>query len=67
MKMMFPKLFEPATIGRLDIDNRIIKAPTFLCMCNPDGSVSDILIRFYAETARGGSGLVIVEGTRGVM
>ena len=35
-------------------------------MCNPDGSVSDILIRFYAETARGGSGLVIVEGTRGV-
>ncbi|MGD0661989.1 MAG: FAD-dependent oxidoreductase [Syntrophorhabdales bacterium] len=66
MKSMFPKLFEPAKIGRLGVDNRIIKAPTFLCMCNPDGSVPDILIRFYAETARGGTGLVIVEGTRGV-
>jgi len=66
MKSIFSRLFEPAKIGRLEIDNRIVKAPTFLCMGNPDGSVTDILIRFYEETASGGSGLVIVEGTQGV-
>ena len=61
MNSMFPKLFEPGKIGRLEIGNRVIKAPTMLFMCNPDGSVTDILIRFYEETTRGGSGLVIVE------
>jgi 2,4-dienoyl-CoA reductase-like NADH-dependent reductase (Old Yellow Enzyme family)/thioredoxin reductase len=61
---MFPKLFERGRIGKLEIDNRIIKAPTMICLANPDGSVSDILIRHYAETTRGGAGLIIVEGTR---
>lgn len=66
MNSMFPKLFERGKIGRLEVDNRIIKAPTMVCMGNPDGSVTGILIRFYEEVARGGSGLVIVEGAREV-
>lgn len=64
MKSMFPKLFERGKIGQLEIENRIVKAPTMMCMCNADGSVTDILIRYYEETARGGCGLVIVEGAR---
>ena len=66
MKSMFPKLFERGKIGRLEIENRVIKAPTMVCLCNPDGSVTDILVRFYEEVACGGSGLVIVEGAREV-
>ena len=62
MSNIFPKLFERGKIGRLEIDNRVIKAPTLVFLCNPDGSVTDILVRFYEEVARGGSGLVIVEG-----
>ena len=30
MKSMFSKLFERGKIGRLEIDNRVIKAPTEL-------------------------------------
>jgi len=61
MNSMFPKLFERGKIGRLEIENRIIKAPTMYCICNPDGSVTDRLVRIYEELARGGSGLVTVE------
>jgi len=59
--MMFPRLFEKGKIGSLVLDNRIMKAPTFGCMANPDGSVTERLIRSYEEVARGGVGLVIVE------
>lgn len=62
MSQMFPRLFERGKIGQLEIGNRVIKAPTLMFMCNPDGSVTDILARFYEETARGGTGLVMVEG-----
>jgi len=58
---MFPKLFERGKIGRLEIKNRIIKAPTMFCLCNADGSVTDRLVRTYEEVARGGTGLIIVE------
>ena len=64
MASMFPRLFEPGKIGSLEIHNRVIKAPTYGCMCNPDGSVTDRLIRHYEEVACGGVGLVIVEAAR---
>ncbi|MFH1651635.1 MAG: FAD-dependent oxidoreductase [Chloroflexota bacterium] len=61
MSRMFPKLFTPGKIGTLELENRIIKAPTILFLASPDGSVTDRIIRFYEEVARGGTGLVIVE------
>jgi len=57
----FLKLFEPGTIGKLVVKNRIIKAPTYSCLATPDGAVTERLIRFYEELARGGVGLIIVE------
>jgi 2,4-dienoyl-CoA reductase-like NADH-dependent reductase (Old Yellow Enzyme family)/thioredoxin reductase len=61
MNMMFPKLFERGKIGRLEISNRVVKAATYGALSNIDGSVTDRMIRYYEEVARGGTGLVIVE------
>lgn len=58
---MFPKLFERGKIGRLEIGNRIVKAPTALMLSHLDGSVSDRQIKYYEQIARGGSGLVFVD------
>lgn len=59
--MRYPKLFAPGRIGRLELPNRIIKAPTSTGMSNIDGSVSERLIRHYRDVAKGGTGLIIAE------
>lgn len=58
---MFPKLFERGKIGRIEIANRIVKAPTALMLAHVDGSVSDRQIKYYGQIARGGAGLVFVD------
>ena len=60
----FPKLFSRGQIGKLELSNRIVKAPTFTALTGMDGAVTTRLLDFYEEYARGGSGLVIVEMTR---
>lgn len=59
--MTFKKLFEPCRIGKLEIKNRIIQSPLCTNLANRDGSVSQKLIEYYRERARGGTGLIIVE------
>jgi 2,4-dienoyl-CoA reductase-like NADH-dependent reductase (Old Yellow Enzyme family)/thioredoxin reductase len=61
--MMFPKLFEPGKIGKLEFKNRIMKAPMLCCMAKEGGFVSDRIMRHYQEQTRGGAGLIIVEAT----
>lgn len=61
MTIMFPKLFEPGQIGRLKLKNRTLKGPTHTGLANPDGSVSDRMLRYYKEVAAGGVGMIIVE------
>ena len=61
MSKLFPNLCSPGRIGSLDLKNRIVKAPQSTGMSNIDGSVSDRLVRYYREQARGGSGLIVVE------
>ena len=58
----FPMLFQPITIGKLNIKNRLVMAPMATTYANLDGSVSDRLLRYYEERARGGVGIVTVEG-----
>ncbi|MGJ9385736.1 FAD-dependent oxidoreductase [Salipaludibacillus sp. CF4.18] len=55
------KLFTPGEIGTVQLKNRIVKAPQSTGLSNMDGTVSERLVRFYKEIARGGTGLVIVE------
>ena len=61
MNTRYPGLFEPGLIRNLKTKNRIVKAPQHTGLCNPDGSVTERLIRYYKEVALGGAGLVIVE------
>ncbi|MGC1404232.1 MAG: NAD(P)/FAD-dependent oxidoreductase [Thermodesulfobacteriota bacterium] len=55
------KLFQPFQLKNLSLRNRIIMAPMLSRLCDPEGIVSPKLIDYYAERARGGVGLVIVE------
>lgn len=59
--MAFMKLFEPFQLKNLTLRNRIVMAPMLSRLCDPEGVVSPKLIDYYAERARGGAGLVIVE------
>ncbi len=53
-------LFEPVTVSSVVIKNRIVMLPLGLGYAEQDGQVSDRLIRFYVERARGGAGLIYV-------
>ena len=61
MNNAFPRLFEPGQIGNVTLKNRVVKAPQHTGLCNPDGSVTERLLRHYRSLAKGGAGLVTVE------
>jgi len=56
------KLWEPVSIGKLKLDNRLVMLATHLGYCGEDGIVTQKLIRFYKERARYHPGLIIVGG-----
>jgi 2-enoate reductase len=56
----YPKLFEPITIGKVHIKNRIAMAPMgIIGLTNPDGNPGPRGIDYYIERAKGGTGLII--------
>ena len=59
---MFKKLFEPGKIGSLEIRNRIIMPAIHLGYAEKNGAVTQKIIDFYVERAKGGVGLIIVGG-----
>jgi 2,4-dienoyl-CoA reductase-like NADH-dependent reductase (Old Yellow Enzyme family)/thioredoxin reductase len=61
MQTRFPRLSEPGRIGNIRLNNRIIKAPQHTGLANPDGSVTERMLRHYKELAKGGAAMVIVE------
>ncbi|HMK36912.1 MAG TPA: FAD-dependent oxidoreductase [Desulfomonilaceae bacterium] len=58
---MFPKLMEPGKIAGMTLKNRVASAPMITGYATRDGMVTDRMLRFYSEKARGGMGLIIVE------
>lgn len=58
---MFDALFQPGQIGSLTVKNRIIMPPMSSRLANVDGQVTDNMIAYYAERAKGGVGSIIVE------
>jgi 2,4-dienoyl-CoA reductase (NADPH2) len=52
-------LFEPINIGTLSIKNRIYMPAMHLNMCR-NYQVTEQLLAFYAERARGGAGMISV-------
>ena len=56
---MFDPLFEPITINKMEIKNRIYLPAMHLGM-GVDFQVTDQIVDFYAERARGGAGMICV-------
>lgn len=54
-------LFTPIDVGNLKLKNRIVM-PAMHLNYTPDGEVTDRLIAFYEERAKGGAALIIVGG-----
>ncbi len=59
---MFEELFKPSYIGKLRLKNRIIFAAMKTLSADMNGCVTDRVIMHYREMARGGAGLIIVDG-----
>ena len=61
MNAFFPNIFTPGTIGILNLHNRLIMSlyPTKYAV---DGQVTDRLIEFFRARARGGVGLIVLDG-----
>lgn len=60
----FTKLLEPGRIGKLELKNRIVMPPMVTAYGTYEGMVTDQHVHYYAERARGGVGLIIVEMTK---
>ena len=62
--MKFEKLFSPMKIGGCEIKNRIVMSPMLMGFGQFDGCTNDMLMDYYEERAKGGTGLIITEITR---
>ncbi len=61
--MRFQALFQPIKIGSMEVRNRFVVPPMGTNFPNDDCTVSDRLIRYHRENARGGFGLITIEVT----
>ena len=61
--MSYENLFQPITIGRVEIKNRIAMAPMNLNFTR-EGYMSEQQLAYYAARAKGGTGLIITEAIR---
>jgi len=59
----FKKVFEPTSIGQMQLKNRIVMPPMGTNYAEAGGAVSQRMLDYYEARARGGVGLIIVEGS----
>ena len=57
----YPMIFEPFTVRRMTVKNRIVMTPMGTNYSEPDGGMSLWHLDYYNLRARGGVGLIIVE------
>ena len=57
------KVFEPITIGTMEVKNRVVAGPMVMNHATEDGHVTPRMVDYYAAKARGGFGLVHVEAS----
>ncbi len=60
----YTRLFEEGRIGRMTVKNRIVMPPMATNYAGPSGEPTERLIGYYAERAKGGAGLIIVENVQ---
>ncbi|MCO5160233.1 MAG: NADH:flavin oxidoreductase [Mesorhizobium sp.] len=56
-------LFQPFTLGRLLLPNRLVVAPLTRVSATPDGCATDEMVDYYRRYARAGWGLIVSEAT----
>lgn len=54
-------LFEPLSLGRIRLPNRIVMAPMTRCRASADHCATEMMASYYAQ--RASAGLIITEGT----
>jgi N-ethylmaleimide reductase len=54
-------LFDPISLGGLELHHRIVMAPMTRSRCTPDHVPTDIMVEYYKQRAT--AGLIITEGT----
>ena len=59
--MEFVKLFEPIKIKGVDVKNRLVMSAACTEYGTTDGYVTDRMVDYYAERAKGGTGLIFIE------
>ena len=57
------KLFEPIKIGQMELKNRIVLAAMVANFAKEDGFVTNRLVAYHANIARGGCGLNVTESS----
>lgn len=62
MNNKYEPLFRLGKIGKLALKNRLVMCPMGTFHGESDGRMSEAEIDYYAERARGGAGMIIVEG-----
>lgn len=62
--MEYKMLFSPMKIGKCEIKNRIVMPPMMVGFGQPSGKPTEMLMDYYEERAKGGTGLIITEITR---
>ena len=61
MNSSFPNLLEPMQLGATPVRNRLFNPPHGTTLGH-NGQVTDELIAYHRSRARGGAGLIILEG-----
>ena len=60
-KKKYLQIFEPITVRRMTVKNRIVMTPMGTNYGEQNGEMSFLHINYYEQRAKGGTGLIIVE------
>ena len=63
MTFVYKELLQPISVGRMRLRSRICMPPMFTKYASTTGEVTDRLIAYHAERAKGGAALIVVENT----
>lgn len=61
MNLKYRKIFEPLTIRRMTMKNRIMMTPMGTNFATRSGEINHRHIKYYEQRAKGGTGLIMVE------
>ena len=62
--MAYTKMLEKGYIGKLELKNRVVMPAMGCSLAESTGEAGERIIKYYADRARGGVGLIITEITR---